>query len=250
MVKFAVLESDRATKEHMMAMLHLFISSHPQYDFECKCYHSDSALLGGIEDRGGCDLYLLPLYEEKHMAIARDVRGEDPNGKIIFFAKDKSLAYDAFAVYAFQYLLEPIRAASLFAMLERALCNIESLTKSRVLVNAKDGMIALALADIAWAESEGHAVLFHMSNGDIVRSKTTSASFDKVAGELCVSGRFLRTHVSYVVNLAKVQGVIPDGLQLESGQKIPVSRQRATEVRTRCCAFWEDTQITVPNHLA
>lgn len=97
----------------------------------------------------------------------------------------------------------------------------------KITINTDGKLVFLEPKDIYYVESDGNYSTLHLSkNKKIVVTKKL-----KEINELLPNDHFFRIHNSYIINLDKIKEFLKsDGyVILESGAKVPVSRQRKSE---------------------
>jgi DNA-binding LytR/AlgR family response regulator len=143
-------------------------------------------------------------------------------------ARNCAHAYRAYRVDAMQYLMCPAREDEIFALLERA---VQPEYGPALPVPTAEGLRVLPYARIEYVECTHHIVHFHLTDGQEVQSLSQRVPFTQLAAPLLADRRFVRTHRSYLVNLAEVQLFAPGEFQMRSGTRIPVPREREKAAR-------------------
>jgi len=158
-------------------------------------------------------------------------------------------AYNQYAIKALKneaidYLLKPIDTDDLndtivkirkhnsknftAERLEKLLLNFNAnTTHKRITLNTDGKLLFLKSDEIIYAESDGNYSTIYLSDGQkIVLTKKL-----KEVNQLLPEDCFFRIHNSYIVNLHKVKEFLKtDGyVVLQSGHKIPVSRQKKSD---------------------
>ncbi len=158
-------------------------------------------------------------------------------------------AYNQYAIKALKneaidYLLKPIDTDDLkdtitkikkhnaknfsAERLEKILLNFNSNTvHKKITVNTDGKLLFLESDEIIYAESDGNYSTVYLSDG----KKILLTKKLKEVNELLPEDSFFRIHNSYIINLNKVKEFLKtDGyVILESGHKIPVSRQKKSD---------------------
>ena len=159
---------------------------------------------------------------------------EIPN--IIFSTAYDKYALQAFEVHAIDYLLKPYtkeRFTKAIEKLNQTTEKVGSLTQSllmdrtdypeRVLVEKKDKLITIAVADIIWIEAYGDYSKLHTANDVWVSNYGISALEEKLNPK-----SFLRVHRSSLINLNKVKELHKYGksydITMENNEVVRVSR--------------------------
>ena len=159
---------------------------------------------------------------------------EIPN--IIFSTAYDKYALQAFEVHAIDYLLKPYtkeRFTKSIEKLNQTTEKVGSLTQSllmdkteypeRVLVEKKDKLITIAVADIIWIEAYGDYSKLHTALDILVSNYGISALEEKLNPK-----SFLRVHRSSLINLNKVKELHKYGksydITMENNEIVRVSR--------------------------
>jgi len=165
------------------------------------------------------------------------------------FAVVITTAYDEYAIKALKhdaidYLLKPIDSDDLRACisrikkysdrnvsslkLERMLTTFNSqFDKKKITINTDGKLLFLDVDDIVYIESDGnYSTLFLQNQKKIVLTKKL-----KEVNAMLPEHYFFRIHNSYIINLNKIQAFIKNEgyVIMNSGQKIPVARQRKSD---------------------
>jgi DNA-binding LytR/AlgR family response regulator len=164
---------------------------------------------------------------------------------IVFTTGFADHAAAAFEIGAADYLLKPLSAARVAEAVRRVRMRLQGPDHGgvgpsvhptripRVLIPADDHRLALAPETIRFVEARRGEVVFHTDQGAF-RLRLSLARVERV---LAAWG-FLRTHRAYLVNLARVQALIPwsrhaHSLLIEGGQEthVPVAKSRLAAFR-------------------
>ena len=71
----------------------------------------------------------------------------------------------------------------------------------------------------------------------MLRSLFIRRSFEEEIQEIAGRKNFLQVHKSFLVNLDYVKQLTADGMMMESGRTLPVSKSRAAEVKREYLLF-------------
>jgi two-component system LytT family response regulator len=97
----------------------------------------------------------------------------------------------------------------------------------RVALPSAEGIRFVDQVQIEFCRSEGNYCHIQLCSGEsIMIAKTLKWVMSRLAVEM-----FLRVHASYVIAYAKVALLAREQLTMNSGKKIPISRNRRTETR-------------------
>ena len=168
-----------------------------------------------------------------------------PNFETIFVTAFDQYAIEAIKHAAIGYLLKPIDDEDLIVAVKNALSNIKlknALTKNQSLIEnlsiqdyqkrklaipSQNELTLAKISSIIHCEGEGGYTRFHFTDQS---SMLSSHSLGYYKESLMPCG-FFQTHRSHLINLQLINKYYNDGhVEMENGQKIPVSRNRRMEL--------------------
>ncbi len=163
--------------------------------------------------------------------LARELRASGWEMPIVFVTGLVDYIQEGYELAALNYLLKPIRYETLERTLNRLLRERREEGEGYVL-KTDEGFIRLKKRDILYLESQRNQVIFKMYNGEQYELR---ASLSDLANELKTP--FFLCHRSYLVNLAYVSKLSPQGIELDTGERLPVSRRRLAALSEAYLAF-------------
>jgi len=189
--------------------------------------------LVGEADNG---LDLMKLVEEKRPQVvfldvempgmtgvecARIIQDTDPTTVLIFATAHDQYMGDAFEVYAFDYLLKPLkadrvtqtpqRASDRIARLdEKPLPAIKSANRAaagRLMLRHREGVSFINMSDILLVQREDRStVIYTVGGGRYVTSESLGETEARLDPNV-----FFRCHKSYIINLNQIDNITPYG---------------------------------------
>lgn len=183
-------------------------------------YVKPDDLLSDIDAGKPFDLYLLDIIMEQMdgIALAKQIRKTDKSGVIIYLTSSEEFALAGYEVRAFHYLLKPVDARKLYAVLDDAITLVSKRTDG-VHVRTKNGTVRLLFDEICYVEHAARCARYVCKERIVDSLKLTGAFKDSVA-PLLSDRRFILCGVSLVVNLRCIRSVEASGCTLMDGQKI------------------------------
>ncbi|MDA8275440.1 MAG: LytTR family DNA-binding domain-containing protein [Actinomycetota bacterium] len=158
---------------------------------------------------------------------------------IAFVTAHEEHAFDAFGVGAVDYLLKPVTADRLAALLERAVpssrepASVASSGRLDVLaVDTGSTTRMVRREEVAWVEASGDYVRIHTKDGSRHLVRIPMVTLE----EEWLPHGFVRVHRGYLVDLAEVREVRTEGARTSVKVRdtlLPVSRRHAAELRHR-----------------
>ena len=149
------------------------------------------------------------------------------------------LPYEFCSIPSIYTMKSPVTRDTIHSMLER-MSKIEKLRYGnpafRVPVYDTDGVTLIPAASIRYARKVRNGLMMKTEYGCLFNRRKMDL-FEQNAGKT-----FLRCHGSYIVNLSHVITFRKNGLEMDDGEIIPVSRRYHSEVRK----YLENYHIFIP----
>lgn len=87
------------------------------------------------------------------------------------------------------------------------------------------GVQFLKLSQVIWLRGSDHRLTIHLTDGSELRSRTRRVSTREMVSPLQEAGRFFRVSRAIFVNVAHVTNVTADGVWMDDGECLPISRK-------------------------
>lgn len=163
------------------------------------------------------------------LSLARRLRSQGEDVQIVFVTGLAEYALEGYDVDAVSYLIKPVEKERLFACLDKALarCGREAPT---LLLDTPGGMARVRVRDICYLESDAHDTWVHCAGEkEPVRCRAGIRQVEErleQQGESFFELHFFKIHRSYLVNLAYVNRIERKEAVMDSGEALPVARNR------------------------
>jgi DNA-binding LytR/AlgR family response regulator len=233
MLKIAICDDNRQELDTTWSMVMDFSKARPETDFSVRRFQSSFELLDCVEAAGSFHLYLLDIIMPvlNGIDIGAIIRQKDENAIIIYLTSSADYAVKSYKVFAFQYLMKPVAQEELFATLDKALTKMDQQTAKSIAVKTRDGITSLRLHRVVFVEYASHSLLFHLSDQSVIKSVTSREPFDTTACELLKDPRFIRPHVSFVVNMSFINSISGSCFVLTDGFQVSISRSNYADAK-------------------
>lgn len=177
-------------------------------------------------EEGAADIVLLDIDMPgmDGISLARRLRHKGAGVQILFVTGFADYALEGYEVEAVSYLIKPVEKGKLFACLDRAWerCGQEGPV---LLVETPWGAARVKLRDICYLESDAHNTQVHcVRAGEPLRSRIGIRELEERIGEQ--TGTFFKIHRSYLVNLGHVGRIARKEVTMDTGESLPVARNR------------------------
>lgn len=209
--------------------LEMLIRQMCEVDIEIKKIILGEELLLILEDRSYFPdiLFLdIKLEDGNGIEIAKKIQSQYPSIRLIFITGYFQFVQDVFQINPIYLLLKPIQKDKLKDAWQKAVKSIEK-SKKTVTIPIRGDLVRLNGEDIQYAESNGR-VLSLVTEEKIFRTYMKMDDFVKLAPSY-----FLRTHQSYIVNINFIHNFSANGIVLNNGSEIPISKYRYKDVKKK-----------------
>lgn len=178
-------------------------------------------------------LYLLDviLPGANGIETAKEIRVFDDAANIVFLTSSPDFAYKSYGVRAMDYILKPIRAETLFPILDR-LALEEQRPQEGLTVKCGPTLVRMPFSQLTYVEVNRRRLYFSLADGQVREAAGALSDYEAV---LLARPEFSRIHRSYIVNLLQVKELSPTGIRTFSGQTLPVSRLLYPQVQKDYC---------------
>lgn len=182
-------------------------------------FMSAEAFLFHYDEEHDYDMLLLDIEmgQMNGVELAKKVRKGNREVQIIFITGYNDYIADGYDVEALHYILKPVHADKLNAVLDRA-CEKLKKNEAALIFDLVDGMVRIPLYEIKYIEVRANYVTIHAT--EEVSVKTTLSS---VAEKL--DDGFFKIGRSYIVNMKCIRKITKTEVFLEGvDMTLPISR--------------------------
>ncbi|MDY0302004.1 MAG: LytTR family DNA-binding domain-containing protein [Trichlorobacter sp.] len=201
-------------------------------DAEVTGFSHPDALLTATEQES-FHIYLLDIVMPMvdGLELGKEIRRFDHEAQIIFITTEPQFALQAYAVNPANYLIKPIDKQQLFDTLTLAISKTSLDDERTFTIKTADSLRVIKLSNIACCEYCSHTVIFSITNGEKIHSRTFRESFAEYCTPILKDRRFLQCHTSFVINMRRVERFTKDSFTLYGGKLVPIAAKRYPTVR-------------------
>lgn len=195
-------------------------------------FENAGALLNSRQARSA-DVMFLDIYMDGALGVdaARILRGKGYRGALVFITTSTEHYADGFDVEAAHYLLKPV-SWDAFCEAMRRVQNRMQITTRRVRVIVGRDEVDIDVSGIKYIEVYGHKTVLHTVKGELAVNQSLSALEKALGGD-----PFLRCYRYFIVNMDFVKRMNKDGLLMQDGREIPLSRDGRAALKSRYMAY-------------
>lgn len=154
--------------------------------------------------------------------VAKRLRASGYNGIIVFLTAFREYVFRGYEVKALNYLLKPLKENTLFLCLDEI---AKELSNNTYLYRNKQEIVSIPYTDILTFSSRLHYVDILTVSGTCYEQMST---LNKIIVHL--PNEFIRTHRSYIVNMAHIYRITPGTIELSNHMTTPIARNCSKDV--------------------
>ena len=240
MIQAAIYCTMEAYQNSLFDALSLFRTLHRTYDIRFSLHYSADTLLAMARADRCYDLYLIDLGLPEGNALLSQLRGAAPHSAFLTVNSTAFLPRAEGAHGAREEdgaetaeLSIPAANEKVFRLLEQQLDKLRPVGRRKFALDTAAGLNTIPFQEIVYVEYQDRRMIFYLESGEKVTSKTIRTSFGEELELLLEDERFARCHSAFVINLEKAVCLSKKDFSTYSGQLVPVSKRRYSEVRTR-----------------
>ncbi|WP_159456455.1 LytR/AlgR family response regulator transcription factor [Intestinibacillus massiliensis] len=233
MVQIALCDDNIQELEWIGRLVSGYLAGRPELDGSLRRFQSAYDLMDCIRERGGFDAYLLDVMMP-HMngiELGQAIREAGGKSPIVYLTSSPDYAVQSYRVRAYDYLLKPVAADALAALLDKLAAELQERRETPLLVRTRDQVTPVHPGELLYVRVRDHVLEYHMADGSVVESGTMREPLDQTAAPLLGDGRFVKINVSYIVNMSFVQKLAGGSFLMRDGTVLNISRALAASVR-------------------
>lgn len=233
MIQIAICDDYPAHAGIIEALLEQYQQERPGIKFDPYSFTSGEDLLHSMSEGNIFDLLLLDILMPglNGIELAKEIRKHNEDAIMIFLTRSKKHALEAYSVSAFQYILKPIKASTLFPVLDKVIPAINQEKERYFLLSTPESELKILLSSIICIELNHRRLKVYLDDGKTLLGKCIRKSFMEMIDPLLQDRRFILTHNSFVVNIDKAEELKKSELIMKNSVIVPVSRVKYTELK-------------------
>ncbi len=236
MLSVAICEDNVPVQSQLENYIHELFSSCP-----VEVFSSGEELLSCLEEKeNNFSIYLMDISLPGISGIetAAAIRARDPYALILYITDYREYVYQVFETLPYRFILKPVDKNIFQKSLSDAM-NYCTDRKKMFLFHIDRSQYQIPLQEIVYFESHLRRITLHTQKEAYTfygRLQDLTAGLNPML--------FVRTHASYIVNMEYIRVVRETEAELQTGERIPVSRKHRTSVRSEHLKYmkWRTTQ--------
>ncbi|MEF9960945.1 MAG: LytTR family DNA-binding domain-containing protein [Niameybacter sp.] len=160
--------------------------------------------------------------------LAKYIRTIDEKVMIIFTTSNASHALEGYKIHAYDYLIKPIQQMDFLYTLRDITNHLVVDDEPSFIFPTSCGNLKIHLKDIYYIESNIRKTNLYLED----EQYTCQYNINTLEEKLHFAG-FIRTHRSFIVNMAKIKLIKATEVILDNGDSVFLSKYKQKEVKTR-----------------
>ncbi len=216
--KIAICDDSTADQNYIKDMTRCW-AAEGRYVLHIDTFVSAESFLFHYAEHKDYDILLLDIEMEgmDGISLAKKLRQENDQVQIVFVTGFPDFMAQGYEVSALHYLLKPLEEEALCRVLDRAADNLKKADRS-VIFTVDGEALRLDVREIMSAEALAHFCRINTLRGQFEVRQNFSELAEKL-GE-----GFIRTHRSYLVQVACIRRISKTEVILDNWEKVPLSR--------------------------
>ncbi|NCB71967.1 MAG: response regulator transcription factor [Clostridia bacterium] len=180
-------------------------------------------------------LYILDIVMPmiNGLEVGKAIRERDQEAIILYATYEPGYALQSFESSPINYLLKPIDKGQLCKTLLQACSKLGKTSDTSCTIKTAEGVRVLRFAEILIAEYSNHTVRYTLTDARVIVTSIIKGSFSDHIQCMLQDKRFIRSHVSYVLNMDYVDGFTKTRFTLHGGYEVPIVAKLYRSVRER-----------------
>ena len=191
-------------------------------------FHDTASFLKKINCHITYDLIFLDILlgKENGYHFAKYLRKNEIRSDIVFISSTEEYAVMGYDVSPLLYLVKPVNNTHLTYA-----CDIflKKHRPNQILLNLPSETLSLNIDELLYCEVFGHRISLHLASGVSREIRYSLNSLEK----LLPGHMFIRSHQSYLVNMAHISGITRYELTLSTKETLPISQSRYMGLQNR-----------------
>lgn len=231
MIKIAVVEDEKMYVDQITEYLRNYQQEQKE-ELQVTVYRDGDAVTA--EYKAQFDIIFMDIQMKfvDGMTAAEEIRKIDSEVIIIFITNMSQYAIRGYEVNALDYVLKPVTYFAFSQKLSKAIARMKKRNTRHITVSVKGGIRRFEISDIYYIESQGHTLVYHTREGEIMSSGTMK-SVEEILGKL----NFSRGNKCYLINLEHVEGV-KDKCAVVKGESLQLSRSGMKGFMQDLTRYW------------
>lgn len=206
-----------------------------------KIYSNSEDLIEEVEQKKYFDIYFLDIVmpEASGLKVAERIRAHSPHAIIILISNFDKYAIQAFELSIFRYIQKKTLDLHFQKTFEAAIKLWYEHQDCCYIISTAKMFQKIKYKDIIYIYKSQKYSVFVLRNGESKIRKTLTDVFNELNSPI-----FLFVDRCYIINLEHVQKVNKNGLILNNGHSLLMSRKHLEHIKNQLDLFWNPDSLT------
>lgn len=236
MIRIAVVEDEELYALQIVDFLKRY-EEEKHEEVQITVYRDGDGILEGY--RAQFDIIFMDIQMRfvDGMTAAEEIRKMDSEVIIIFITNMAQYAIRGYEVNALDYILKPVHYFAFSQKLQRAVYRMKKRHVRHITVPVKGGILRLESSDIYYVESQGHHLIYHTREGEVMSGGTMKSAEEALRGM-----NFSRGNKCYLINLEHVEGVKEKCALVKGAGNLLLSRSGMKSFMLDLTSYWGESK--------
>lgn len=231
--RIAVCDNDSFDRETVLRHVRAYFGQPGNGEADIRGFGSAAELL---EEPSGFEynIYFLDILMPgmNGTELGKEIRRVNGKAVIIYVTTSREFAFEAYGVRAMRYLEKPAEKADVWEILEQVSGYLDTHRETIVGIHTKQGLTRICMEDVMYIENVARSAIYVTRQGNKIQGICNRGSFEQSVEPFGCREEFVQPHKSYFVNLNYIHTLSANGVALDNGTEIPVSRKRYGDIKT------------------
>ncbi len=231
MLNIALCDDDLGQLKLIASYVSEFLQSHNESASIREFSHPDDLLNACSKQR--FHLYVLDIVMPliNGIEVGKAIRKLDREAHIIYTTFEPGFALQSFFANPTNYLLKPIDKQQFFDTLQLIFSKLDTTQERTLSINTRQGLHVIRYSEIVFCEYLQHTVIYTLLGNKRIQTKVIKSSFAQHIEPLMHDRRFIKPHISYLVNIDHVTVFTKDRFTLLDEYTVPIAAKSYSTVR-------------------
>lgn len=228
-MKIAVCDDELQVLDELSCFLEQYCEEYHR-EIEYELFQSPFELFAKMEQGVCYDVLFLDILmnSDNGIEVARELRKQDQNVKIIFLTSSSEYAVQSYTVGAYFYQLKPIQKENFTELMEKTFSEWIKEQSEYFIVKCKNGIHRIDVQQLEYCEVVNRSLVFYLQNGSELKS---NISIQEVEDTLSRFDCFVRPHRSYLINMRFVESISVKCINMTCKARIPIPHGKYTQIK-------------------
>ena len=228
-MKVAVCDDELQVLETLSSFLDQYCETYHR-EIKYDLFRSPIELFSRMEQGGCYDVLFLDILMkgDNGIDVAREIRKQDENVKIIFLTSSSDYAVQSYTVGAFFYQLKPMKKEEFTELMEKVFAEWLKEKSEYFIVKCKNGFHRIDVEQLEYCEVVNRSLVLYLHNGCELKS---SIKIQELEDTLSRFGCFIRPHRSYLINMKFIESISVKCIDMTCKAKIPIPHGKYTQIK-------------------